>query len=235
LPPPIDTVLQVETPEGLDIALRVAGAPARAAAFFLDSLIRLVLVIVASMLASATGVMGPAVFFVGFFLIEWFYPVVFELTLAGATPGKRAMGLQVVMESGLPVTPGASLLRNLLRGADFLPVFYAAGAVCTLVRRDFRRLGDLAAGTVVVHAREFSVKAPLPDATPRPPARALSLREQSAILAWAARSGTLTPDRLAELARLARPVLGEDVPAGGEVPALMGVAHWILGRREEVL
>ena len=55
------------------------------------------------------------------FALEWLYPVVFELTPSGATPGKRVFGLRVVMDNGLPVTPAASMTRNLLRAADFLP------------------------------------------------------------------------------------------------------------------
>ncbi len=85
------------------------------------------------------------------FLLEWLYPVAFELTRWGATPGKRALGLKVVMDNGLPVTPAASLTRNLLRVADFLPFLYGFATVCLLTRRDFKRLGDLAAATLVVY------------------------------------------------------------------------------------
>ena len=75
----------------------------------------------------------------------------FELTPWGASPGKRAMGLKVVMDSGLPVTLAASLTRNLLRAADFLPFGYGFAIVSVLVRADGKRLGDLAAATLVVH------------------------------------------------------------------------------------
>ena len=95
--------------------------------------------------------LGQGLMLLGFFLLEWFYPVFFELR-SGATPGKRAMGLRVVHDDGTPVGAVASVIRNLLRVADFLPLFYAAGLVSCLVDRDFRRLGDLAAGTLVVHS-----------------------------------------------------------------------------------
>jgi hypothetical protein len=162
--------------------------------------------------------------------------------MGGATPGKRALGLQVVMDSGLPVTPAASITRNLLRAADFLPMLYGFGVVSMLLRRDFKRLGDLAAGTIVVHATPVSLHAELPPAASVAPARALSLREQAAIVSWAGRAASLTTERLDELARLARPVTGgatereagaQTAQAGADAVALLGVAQWLIGRREK--
>src|SRR4051812_49965623 len=70
---------------------------------------------------------------------------------AGATPGQRVFALRVVMDNGLPVTAAAALTRNLLRVADFLPFGYGFAIVSMLLRRDCKRLGDIAAGTIVVH------------------------------------------------------------------------------------
>ena len=84
-------------------------------------------------------------------MLEWFYPVVFELSRSGATPGKSVVGIKVVMDNGLPVTPAASFTRNLLRVADFLPFLFGAAIVSMLLRQDSKRLGDLAAATIVVH------------------------------------------------------------------------------------
>ena len=86
-----------------------------------------------------------------FFALEWLYPVAFELSRWGATPGKRVMGLKVVMDSGLPITPAASFTRNLLRVADFLPMLYGFALASMLIRKDFKRLGDIAAATLVVY------------------------------------------------------------------------------------
>src|SRR5207237_6321991 len=86
------------------------------------------------------------------FLVEWLYPVLFEVLWTGASPGKRVVGLKVVMDNGLPVTAAASLARNILRAADFLPFFYGSAVICVLWRQDSKRLGDLAAGTMVVSA-----------------------------------------------------------------------------------
>ena len=84
-------------------------------------------------------------------MLEWFYPVVFELRAVGRDAGQARFGLKVVMDNGLPVTPAASFTRNLLRVADFLPFGYGFAIVSMLLRRDCKRLGDIAAGTLVVH------------------------------------------------------------------------------------
>jgi hypothetical protein len=178
------------------------------------------------------GKAGAAVLLLAYFGLEWFYPVVFELTRAAATPGKRVMGLRVVMDSGLPVTPAASLTRNLLRAADFMPALYGAGLVSMLWRRDSKRLGDLAAGTLVVFSEAVKLHGEVPLSAPWRPARPLSAAEQASVLAWAGRATRLTPERLGELAALAEPVLGAGVPGSSATQRLLGVAQWLMGRRE---
>lgn len=230
---PLDTVQRAETPEGIALTLRPAGLVARGQAWMVDFLIRMGLFFVASMVAGMAGGLGAAFGMIAFFLLEWGYPVAFELARGGATPGKRVMGLKVVMDSGLPVTPGASLVRNLLRAADFLPFLYMAGSTMLLARPDGKRLGDLAAGTLVVYAEPARLHAAIPPAEPQRPARALSPAQQTALVEWAGRVQRLTPARAEELAQLARPaVAGEDRDDGAPVtPRLLGVAHWVLGHR----
>lgn len=156
----------------------------------------------------------------------------FELTPWGASPGKRAMGLKVVMDSGLPVTLAASLTRNLLRAADFLPFGYGFAIVSVLVRADGKRLGDLAAATLVVHVAREAPKAILTDVPPVIPVRPLSRGDQAAIIALAARAPRLTPERLDELASLAAAVSGDTGHSGPAVTRrVLGVAQWALGRR----
>jgi uncharacterized RDD family membrane protein YckC len=231
---PLDTLYTAETPEGIALSLRPAGVVSRALAYAVDFGIRLGLFFVIAMIAGVLGGMGTAVLLISYFGLEWFYPVVFELALGGATPGKRMMGIQVVMDSGLPVTPGASIIRNLLRAADFLPFIYAAGAACMLLRPDFKRLGDLAAGTLVVYAESVRLHGEVPASEPLAPARPLAQREQVAILAWAGRATRLTPERLEELARMAAPVIpaANGNAKGDATPRLLGLAQWVLGRRE---
>lgn len=233
---PLDTLYTAETPEGIALSLRPAGVMSRSLAYLADAGIRLVIFTIAALVARPMGGVGSAFLMVLYFALEWFYPVVFELTKAGATPGKRMMGLQVVMDSGLPVTPAASITRNLLRAADFLPLAYAAAMLSMLTRRDFKRLGDLAAGTLVVYHHTVQLHGMPPQVPAIPPARKLSPREQAAIVSWAGRSARLTPARLDELAMIADTVTSRDAGTRlrGEHDAthrLQGVAQWLLGHR----
>lgn len=234
---PLDTLYTVETPEGIELTLRPAGVVARSLAYAIDFLIRAAIYFGVAMVVSPFKGIGQAVIIILMFALEWFYPVVFELSRRGATPGKRALGLRVVMDNGLPVTPSASFTRNLLRAADFMPFMYGFGLLSLLMRTDFKRLGDLAAGTLVVYDRHITLHGTWPEADPLAPRRPLSVREQAAVLAWAGRTERLTPERLEELAELASPVLGDDVRASGArvhhpwTRALLGVAQWTLGRR----
>ncbi|MBH9577386.1 RDD family protein [Inhella sp. 1Y17] len=203
-------------------------------AFLLDLLIRVGIDIGLVVLLGTLGGLGGGLILLGLFCVEWLYPIVFELSRWGATPGKRALGLRVVMDSGLPVTPAASFTRNLLRVADFLPLAYAFGIVTMLLNRECKRLGDLAAGTLVVHTEAVRLHdAPQP-ATSLAPARPLSAREQAAILSWAGRAQRLTPARFEELAQLAAPVLPPLQADGAPRSAaerLAGVAQWLMGQR----
>lgn len=229
----LDTQVAVEAPEGILLELRPAGAAPRLYAFALDFFIRLTLFVMLSIPLGSMGGIGVALLLITAFLLEWFYPVVFELWMRGATPGKRALGLKVIMDSGLPVTPAASIARNLLRFADFLPFGYAAGFACMLLRHDFKRLGDLAAGTLVVYETSRVRVPKLAPAAPQPPARPLSAAEQAALIALAQRAPRLTDERVEELAHLADPVLGTArwAPEAPRAPRLLAVAHWLYGHR----
>jgi hypothetical protein len=165
-------------------------------------------------------------------VLEWFYPVCFELGRAGATPGKRVMKLKVVMDNGLPITPAASLTRNLLRVADFMPAFFGFAIVSMLLRKDGKRLGDIAAATLVVHQSRPAPKATLDMVAPVAPVRPLAPRDQSAVISLAARAPSLTIERLDELAAIAAPIQGSEVRPSSEVTRrVLGVAQWLLGRR----
>ena len=124
----LDSVVAAETPEGILLEMRPAGLSARFCAFMIDALIRLAIAYGAAFVAGILGGLGFGFWMILTFALIWLYPVAFELRRAGATPGKRTMGLKVVMDNGLPVTPAASITRNLLRFADFLPLAFAAAA-----------------------------------------------------------------------------------------------------------
>jgi uncharacterized RDD family membrane protein YckC len=214
--------------------LQPAGLVARTMAFMLDLLIRLGIDLAIVMLFGAWGGFGVGLILIGVFCVEWLYPIAFELSRWAATPGKRAVGLRVVMDTGLPVTPAASFTRNLLRVADFLPLAYAFGIVSMLLNRDCKRLGDLAAGTLVVHANPVLLHDAPPAAESLAPARPLKSAEQAAILSWAGRARRLTPARFEELALLAAPVLPPPQASDAKLTTaerLLGVAQWLMGRR----
>jgi uncharacterized RDD family membrane protein YckC len=227
----LDTLTSAETPEGIALALRPAGVVARAGAFAVDLLIRGAALLVAGMVLAPLGRFGGGLALILWFTLEWFYPVLFELLPGGATPGKRALGLRVTMDSGLPITPAASLLRNLLRTADFLPLAYGFGLATVLMRSDFKRLGDIAAGTLVVHVQRATLHGDLPEAAPAPPAHALTPRAQAAVIAWAGRSSRITEARLAELAQIAAPATGFNASSREAVLRLLSVANWLMGKR----
>jgi uncharacterized RDD family membrane protein YckC len=231
-PDVLDTAVAAETPEGILLELRPAGLAARFFAFALDFLIRVLAGFVLLVTVAPFGNFAFGLWFLVAFALEWFYPVLFELTRSGATPGKSLLGLKVVMDNGLPVTPAASLTRNLLRVADFLPLMFGAAIVTMLLRPDSKRLGDLAAATLVVHEATRPIKARLDGVPPVIPVRRLSPTDQAALVALAARAPTLTAERLDELAALAAAISGDAGRVGPNATRrVLGVAQWALGRR----
>ncbi len=228
----LDTLVSAETPEGIMLELRPAGITARCYAFLIDTLVKLAVFYLFQMAAVFAGGFGMSLTLILVFGLEWLYPVVFELTRWGATPGKRSVGLRVIMDNGLPVTPAASLTRNLLRAADFLPLFYGFGVVSMLIRRDSKRLGDIAAATLVVYQPWPAAKIPAGEIAPLAPAIAVTPRDQAAVIALAARAPRLTAARVDELAALAARVSGDQGATGPAITRrVLGVAQWFLGRR----
>jgi len=226
----IDTVITAETPEGIAISMRAAGFPVRCMAFLIDAAIRYMVVSTVATGLNFGGRVGKGVLLIIVFLILWLYPVIFELTPAAATPGKRAMGIQVIMANGLPLTPAGCLIRNLMRAVDMLPLLYGFAIVSMLLRRDARRLGDLAAGTLVVYRDRASPTSDFGPGEPLRPPLPLTIRQQTAIAAFGWRSTRLTPERAEEIA-----VLAADAVPGGKDTAvatrLVGIARWQHGQR----
>lgn len=219
-----DTVRTHETPEGIRLQLRLAGPVVRACAWVIDALIRGVLYGAIAGLFAFLGGVGVAVMLILFFLLEWFYPVLFEVT-RGATPGKKAMGLVVIHDNGTPVGFAASFARNLLRAADFLPFLYAAGLLSMLMNRDFKRLGDLVAGTLVVYKELPVERQSIPDVEPVRPPLELNVEEQRELIRFAERSEQLTLDRQMELASQLAAIAGQDPGKG--VRRLWAFASWL--------
>ncbi len=158
--------LSIETPEQVALEFPVAGIGSRFVALLLDHIIQfgtlflLFLVVVA--ISAAAGDRGMEKlagkwFIAGFifmiFLILWGYFALFEALWHGQTPGKRAMKLRVIKDAGRQITLFEALARNLLRFVDYMPSLYLVGVITMLANKRNKRLGDLAAGTIVVHER----------------------------------------------------------------------------------
>lgn len=225
----LDTSQSVATPEGVDLSLVPAGAVPRATAFVIDLLLRGVLLGAIALVLGMLGRFGTGLAMLVAFLLEWFYPVAFEVLGQGATPGKRSVGLRVVEADGRPVGVAGSVIRNLLRTADFLPFLFGFGLLFMLFHPRFQRLGDLAAGTLVVWAPEELSAPALPAATPQAPAGKLRLAEQKALIAYAERSVRLSPSRQEELADILEPLTHARGAEG--VRRLRGIARWLAGDR----
>lgn len=203
----------VHTPEGADLALPLAGPLPRAGAWLLDLFFRGLLygalgLILWMLGATGLGALGPALFFIGAFLLEWWYPVLFEALRQGQTPGKRALGIAVVHTDGTPAGFNACVLRNLLRVADFFPFAYLTGLIASLASPRFQRLGDLAADTLVVHVQPWSGPAEVAEAEHEVravPDWPLTLADQQSLIALVERAPRLSQARRQELAQQAFP------------------------------
>lgn len=152
----------IPTPEGIDLELTLAGAGSRFAAALVDWLLQLVVSLALwAVLVLGIGGYGVALFAVAAFLAGFGYHILFEVLASGRTPGKRWTGLRVVRAGGHPVTFLPSATRNILRLVDWLPAVYIVGCISVLVTRRNQRLGDLAAGTLVIRD-QARVAAPAP-------------------------------------------------------------------------
>jgi uncharacterized RDD family membrane protein YckC len=147
----------ISTPEGIDLDVVVAGIGSRFVARLLDSLVQAGCIVALAIVFGATHAFdnGPAqAFFVIYlFAVLLVYDSLFELLRNGATPGKAATGVRVVMAEGRPVTMTGSVVRNVVRIVDFLPALYGVAIVAMLATPHSQRLGDLAGGTLVVRER----------------------------------------------------------------------------------
>lgn len=212
LPPPalLDNCHLVETPEGIELSLRPAGLVPRALAFGIDFAIRAVILLVLLLGFDLLGKLGSGLSALLLFLVQWWYMVLFEVLNQGRTPGKQWLGLRVVHDDGTPIGWPASLTRNLLRFADMLPFGYFLGALSCLAHPAFKRLGDIAAGTLVVYREKPLTRAPAPAPAveAQSPVVELDRDARRALIDFAERQATLTAERGQELAALLAEPLG---------------------------
>ena len=144
--------VKVLTPEHVEITLVPAGLGSR----FLAMLMDMAIVICGGMFASQflIGVLGSTVgnfaTYIVVFLFTWGYYVYFDVRHQGRSFGKFAMGLRVVDRRGLPISIQQSFVRNIVRAIDMAPIMYGLGGIVALMNRNHRRLGDIAADTLVI-------------------------------------------------------------------------------------
>ncbi|MET0262480.1 MAG: RDD family protein [Rariglobus sp.] len=189
--------VRVTTPEGVEFSFRIASPVLRLGALLIDwALVTTIWGLVSLILTPLNIISKDAaqgVFVVMYFVISRGYDVLMDYSWRGQTVGKRVMRLRVVDARGLRLTFAQCVMRNLLRFIDCLPFAYAVGGIASLVSARGQRLGDLAAGTIVVH----EAIEPAPDATVVGELRYNSLRGQVALVARLRRESTAEEARAA--------------------------------------
>jgi uncharacterized RDD family membrane protein YckC len=226
--------LTITTPEHVVIRLQPAGAGSRFLAVMIDSLITVGAsgLLATLMFGTLPQGVAAAIFVTASFVLTWGWHVYFETRRNGRTPGKRALSLRVVDARGLPLTVYQSMVRNVARAVDFLPLFYGVGAAATLVNSSGRRLGDVIADTLVVREatplvgrgdltaerRHNTLRTPRVQRLIR---HRIGLEEREFLLSLCLRAAKLAPearyDLMEDVAAFYRTKLGlEEEPISGE-------------------
>jgi uncharacterized RDD family membrane protein YckC len=250
-PEPLDSVVEIVTPENIAFRYELAGPFRRLPAFAIDLVVRAAAWVGAGFMLWFTqvlvGTASWAALLLVWFLVEWFYGGLFETFWNGQTPGKRMFGLRVVSIEGHPISGLQAVMRNLLRGADMMPLFplgmldeqlsgvaiptFTLGLICMASNRRFQRLGDLACGTMVVveeRTWDFGV-VELDDprvaalAQTLPPNFQFSRALSRALTMYVGRREVFSPARRAEIAsHIARPLIERlGLPADTSTDLLM--------------
>ncbi len=202
--------LSIDTPEQVELEFAIAGVGSRFVAVLLDHLIQagfyfvfiIFGAIVFGALANRINLLGKwvlALFIAANFLLIWGYYTLFEAFWHGQTPGKHIMKLRVIKDSGRQITLFEAMSRNLLRIIDYLPAFYLVGVITMLCTKRNQRLGDLGAGTIVVHERSDEQPLLVERGTSIMPAQLASGYDPLASAAAAQDASSLPADAVAKL------------------------------------
>ena len=234
--PPLDTTLRIVSPENIAFEFRLAGPAPRLIAFAIDAFVISAVGVVLFIPFAVAGIVGAA--FLGFFLVAlfflwWGYGAALETFNNGQTLGKLALGLRTVAQTGLSINVAQAILRNLIRAADIAPPFFP-GLVAMAGTRRLQRLGDLAAGTVVVYDRRW--RPPPPPATDGginfaadivPPGFRPDPVLAEALAEYAARRPMLAPARRHELAAIpaARLCAAWEIPLPADPDAVISAVY----------
>jgi uncharacterized RDD family membrane protein YckC len=219
--------LTIETPEQTALEFPLAGIGSRFLALALDLLLQaavwcilaIVLAVSAvsfSLFSKGAGVWTIAILIFVLFSLQFGYFALFESLWNGQTPGKRWTHLRVIKDSGRPINAYDAILRNLLRIVDSLPTMYAVGLITMLISRENKRVGDYAAGTVVIHEKPLLGVSSIWEqsaATAQPLAAStlpqLTVEELQLVEAFLDRRGSLEPHVRSAMARQIADRLGE--------------------------
>ncbi len=216
----MDRTLDVRTPESIAFSYDLAGLGSRALALIVDQLIQIVVLVaiftgfvlaaphlpagrhesgISQKFAESTAI---AIVIGILFVVLFGYFIIFEAAWNGQTPGKKLLGLRVVRDGGYPIDFGASVIRNLIRVGEQIVGYYLLAAISMLLSPENKRIGDIAAGTIVV--RETRLSQPRSLARRSEPAYQptayLDGEERALIKRFVERRDALTPDRRRDLA-----------------------------------
>jgi uncharacterized RDD family membrane protein YckC len=163
--------VDIKTPEYVAIQFQIAGLGSRAAAFIMDQallmLVNILTIVVVFFVMDgmesmplffARSSFPIAIVVIGLFVLNWGYFFFFEFFSGGRTLGKKVVGIRVIQENGHSITLLSSFIRNLVRLIDSLPTAYFLGIIMIFFHPKHKRLGDLVAGTIVVHERKAKKK-----------------------------------------------------------------------------
>ncbi len=231
----MERTVDVATGESVAFSYELAGLGSRFLAVFVDLVIQIAVLIAVLLGFSFLAAVFPAgaklansprvskfiaasvvgAFLFGLFMLFDGYFILFEWLWQGRTPGKRLLGIRVVRDGGYPVDFVSSVIRNVIRILEAALGFYAISAICALLSPQNRRLGDLAAGTIVVRDQRYERMHTLPGrdrGLEDPAIRELSPRERDLVRRYAERRASLTPQARSEvaatIAKTVRPKFG---------------------------
>lgn len=221
----------IETPEGIVLAMPLADPISRAVAFLIDLLLRGLLLFGLAMLLFAFGEVGKGIFFILCFILWWGYYVIAEMLMDGSSPGKRFMHLRVVNDDFTSINFSTSLIRNLLRVADLFPGLYGMAMLSMLFSRANKRLGDIAAKTVVISTRSAYFREITLQESALLPNTTFTQAEQNNIIEFARFCEVGSPDRAKEIAGYLSKSLHEP-NAEKLVIQLRRYAKWFLGEHD---
>ncbi|MEZ6048350.1 MAG: RDD family protein [Planctomycetaceae bacterium] len=157
---PLSLDYAVETPETVVLHYQLAGPAVRLNAYLIDFFIRAAITFFLSIMLNLVGVFLPGVssglFLIWMFVNGWGYYAICEGFFQGRTIGKSVVGLRVIHKNGHPINLWMAINRNFIRAVDSTP-FYIPGLISMICTRQFQRLGDLTAGSVVITERRVQL------------------------------------------------------------------------------